>query len=107
MGRRWWQKEARANAEKAAQTIATEIIKVDNTAHENDVSDVLQFTDEIASNIEDAAAALVNAVVAIEPDHIDNSIDDQVDLSVDDVKVAGITMTHNFAQKNNKNKRRR
>lgn len=113
MGRRWWQKEARAKAEqeRRAAKLAPAVIDTVNTAElpapEEDlhvaVADVANSVEETVSSLEQA---IEDATVA---EHA--AVDDEsAEAQIEDVQVAGITITQktnptqNFI---NKKKKRR
>lgn len=117
MGRRWWQKEARAKAAQEQQAA-----KEDAVALDENVSIPEAITSEVASNDETAevsdsidesvailAQTVEDAVINETSDtgQDDDSIEEEADVQVDDVKVPGITITHNNnAYQNIKKKRR-
>jgi hypothetical protein len=122
MGKRWWQKEARANAEKARQAAkAARVATVPVIANDNVSADSI-FTDEaivdsttveVTDSIDESVEILTQAVEDVNIDSdVDVSQDEVVtdevtDAQADDVKVPGITITHNHnAYQNIKKKRR-
>lgn len=112
MGRRWWQKEARAKAEQErripaqAATQTVEIVNIAPHAAEeikhHDAHDVLnditEVVDTLAQVVEDASPDV--------QEHVEDETSEQQD---EDVSVPGIAITQavNSSFNNNKKKRRR
>lgn len=119
MGRRWWQKEARAKAE-ADRLAAKNAPVVESVAAAQNAEDpvkeeektviiVDEKVEEIIDSLESTSEELQQVVQEIKPEHVDDATDAQEDEQpLDDVKVDGISITtSNFISQNNKKKRRR
>ena len=122
MGKRWWQKEARANAEKerkaakAARVTAVAAITSDSVSADSiftDESIVDSMTVEVSDSINESVEILRQTVEDVNVDSDVDVTQDEVvaeevtDNQADDVKVPGITITHNHnAYQNIKKKRR-
>jgi hypothetical protein len=112
MGRRWWQKEARANAEKErrisaqAATQTDEIVNIaPHAAEEIEHHD----THDVVNNIADAVDTLAQVVEDAIPDVQENVEDESFEQQDEDVQVPGITIAQavNSSFNSNKKKRRR
>ena len=111
MGRRWWQKEARAKAEqeKRAQKNASssqEDQEATDTV-EAAVDETVEFESDVAAN--EATIELIQTIADIGVDDaVAHEPETEPEAVIEDVAVPGITVTrNNFNASNNKKKRRR
>lgn len=110
MGRRWWQKEARANAEQArripsqAATQTDEIVNIAPHAAEEIEHHV---THDVVNNIADAVDTLAQVVEDAIPDVQENVADESFEQQDEDVKVPGITIAQAVNSSFNSNKKQR
>ena len=122
MGKRWWQKEARANAEKARKAAKSAQVETVTAIDDDNVSADSIFTDEV--NIDSSTVEFADSInesveiltQTIEDVNIDSDVvvsqdevvaDEVTDSQADDVKMPGIAITHNHnAYQNIKKKRR-
>ena len=112
MGRRWWQKEARANAEQErrfsaqAATQTDEIVNiVPHAAEEIEHHDA----HDVVNNITEVVDTLAQVVEDTIPDVQENVEDESFEQQDEDVQVPGITIAQavNSSFNSNKKKRRR
>ena len=116
MGRRWWQKEARAKAAQAQQAAKEDVVALDEVSIPEAITSEAVSNDEtaeVSDSIDESVAILAqtveDAVINETSDTAqdDDAIEEESDVQVDDVKVAGITITHSSnAYQNIKKKRR-
>lgn len=117
MGRRWWQKQARANATQDLHVVKEVDAVVDENAHalesnscedvsNNDASEVTDSIDEsvaiLAQTVEDADTN-EDSEMSQDEDVIEEELDNQVN----DVKVPGITITRSSNTYQNIKKKRK
>ena len=112
MGRRWWQKEARANAEKerrASKQAASHPDEIVNIAPH--AAEEIEHHDahDVVNNIVDAVDTLAQVVEDTIPDVQENVEDESFEQQDEDVQVPGITIAQavNSSFNSNKKKRRR
>ena len=116
MGRRWWQKEARAKAAQEQQAAKEDVVALDEVSIPEAITSEAVSNDEtaeVSDSIDESVAILAQTVEdAVINETSDTAQDDDVieeesDIQADDVKVPGITITHNNnAYQNIKKKRR-
>jgi hypothetical protein len=116
MGRRWWQKEARAKAAQEQQAAKEDVVALDEVSIPEAITSEAVSNDEtaeVSDSIDESVAILAqtveDAVINETSDTAqdDDAIEEESDVQVDDVKVAGITITHSSnAYQNIKKKRR-
>ncbi len=112
MGRRWWQKEARAKAEQErrfsaqAATQTDEIVNIaPHAAEEIEHHD----THDVVNNIAEVVDTLTQVIEDAIPDVQENVEDESFEQQDEDVQVPGITIAQavNSSFNSNKKKRRR
>lgn len=116
MGRRWWQKEARAKAAQEQQAAKEDVVAIDEVSIPEAITSEVVSNDEtaeVSDSIDESVAILAQTVEdtvineTFDTAQDDDAIEEESDVQVDDVKVPGITITHSSnAYQNIKKKRR-